>query len=294
MKFEGIGTHWYINIYDDISTSRFEIIKNKISTLVVNFENNYSRFIDSSLISILNKDKKLTEVSDELIEIIDLANKAKEVTSGHFDITVGSVLEGMGYDSKYSFESKEINFNDSRNIDINGRVITLGKNTMIDIGGIGKGYLIDKVKQLIITNGIKYFFINAGGDIYATSNYDKSIEFALENPFNLKEMIGKISIKNMSIASSSNSRRSWYTKNTNQKYAHLIDMETKKTVTYVSGVYTYANTSVNSDISSTCFFVSPKELDDKISKQYLSEYLIVYSDKTIKKSSNYPATIFLT
>ncbi|MEI6462332.1 MAG: FAD:protein FMN transferase [bacterium] len=292
IKFEGIGTHWYIKIFDEISDKDFNTIQKNILSLVKEFQDNYSRFSDTSLVSILNRDKEIHDISDEFLELINLGLKAKELTNGHFDITVGSVLEDMGYDSKYSFQSKEIINDESKNIEIEGRTIKLGSNTRIDLGGIGKGYLIDKVKKLLQKSQIKYFFINAGGDIYATSNFGEPIEFALENPFNLNEMIGKISIKDKSIASSSNSRRSWVDKKTNKKYGHLIDMESMSTVNSVAGVYTYGDSSVNCDVSSTCLFISPKGLYPQISEYYGVEYLVVLSNKTIIKSGHYPGEIF--
>lgn len=291
IKFQAIGTHWYIKIFDDISTKDFQIMEQKIVNTVNDFENNYSRFKDDSLVSVLNKEKKCIGASYEFITLINLGLKAKEITEGHFDIAVGGVLEDMGYDSMYSFESKTTKNSSVRNVEIKGKEIIVGENTRIDLGGIGKGYLIDKVKELIIENNIKYFFINAGGDIYATSDFEKPIKFALENPFNLTEMIGEIEIKNQSIASSSNARRNWTDKKTNKKFCHLIDMKSQNTVTSTSAVYTLSKTATNADIASTCLFISPKSLHENISKYYGVEYMIVFEDKSFLKTINYPVEL---
>ncbi|MEO6729107.1 MAG: FAD:protein FMN transferase [Candidatus Dojkabacteria bacterium] len=290
-EFEAIGTHWFIEVYDDIVANDFEIILEKIVEHCKVFENNYSRFKDTSLVSKLNKDKVLNNPSAEFIEILELGKNAKEITDGHFDIAVGKVLENKGYDAVYSFKSKESKI--EKEIIFSKDKIELSENTRIDFGGIGKGYLIDRVSELIMKEGIKYFFINAGGDIYATSNEDEPLEFALENPFALDEMIGTIEIKNKALASSAGNRRKWKDQK-GKEHHHLIDMKDNKNINTVKGIFIEGTTTTNADIASTCLFVSPKEMYDKIAKFYGIDYLVVYSDKSFLKTDNYNGKLLNT
>jgi len=292
MTFQGIGTHWWIKIFDNFDEDYFQQLKLQVNFCIKDFENLYSRFISTSFISRLNINKYLVNPSEELISLLELGISTNKVTKGHFNLTVGKILENMGYDSEYSFQSKEeIYVEDYIKIDKNNVVI--GPNTKIDLGGIGKGFLINKLKLFLEKAGVRYYFINGGGDIYATSNKGKPIEFVLENPFNLSEIIGKINIKNQSIASSSSSRRKWIDLKNGVTRNHLVNMITKQNITDVVAVYVQGNNSISADISSTAIFVSPKSLYLEISNFFHIEYLVVLNDKTYLKSKNYTGELFI-
>src|SRR6185369_3213702 len=136
-EFEAIGTHWYIEIYDEIDPNDLEILKTKIIECCNESEHKYSRFKDTSIISKLNREKILNNPSFELLEILNLGKDAKDISDGHFDITVATVLENLGYDANYSFESK--NNIVEKNLEFDKNTVKLSKNTKVDLGGIGKG-----------------------------------------------------------------------------------------------------------------------------------------------------------
>ncbi|MEP7104109.1 MAG: FAD:protein FMN transferase [Candidatus Dojkabacteria bacterium] len=287
ITFEAIGTHWHIEIYDQVD---LKTIEKNIIDCCREFESNYSRFKETSLLSKLNKEKTFLNPSSEFLELLELGSKAKEITDGRFDIAVGTVLENLGYDSKYSFTSKESIV--EKEVNVNSEQVTISQNTRIDLGGIGKGFLIDKIANLIKDYDIKYFFINAGGDIYSTSNFDKPIEFSLENPFVLDEAIGTIEIKDKALASSSSNRRSWKDIKTGKKFNHLIDMNKGENVENVAGIFVEGLNATNADIASTCLFISPIDAYRKIADFYNIEFLAVFTDKSYIKSNNYSGKLF--
>ena len=87
--------------------------------MCLEFEQNYSRFLDTSYISKLNETKKLVDFPSELFEMITLGELARVKSLQAFNIGVGSILEKIGYDKNYSFVAKNenelssINFTDS-------------------------------------------------------------------------------------------------------------------------------------------------------------------------------------
>src|SRR5260221_221734 len=288
LEFEGIGTHWRIEIFNKLASSNN--IFSELKTIVEDFENNYSRFKEISLLSQLNKNKSFNNPSEEFSKLLKIGEDAKRITHGHFDIAVGNVLEKMGYDSNYSFKSTKLN-NIETQIHITPSEIKIGENTRIDLGGIGKGFEIDKIKDFLINKNIEYFFINAGGDIYATSINENPIEFFLENPFDNTQAIGKVLIMNESIAASSPSRRKWKDQN-NKEFNHLVDMVSKNNVKDIAGVFTLGKSALETDIASTAFFVSNSKLYEDIAKFYNVEFMIVYSDGTFARSPNYKVELF--
>ena len=141
-----------------------------------------------------------------------------------FNILTGHVQEAQGYDATYSFSPKEnsetpIVCNPLVDLSITDEEITItcGK---VDLGGYGKGYLIDLVTIELKKLGINYFLINGGGDLYATSNFGKPIEIFLEHPTKPQEFIMPTHLINQGFAASSPFKRQWH--HEGKTYTHVI------------------------------------------------------------------------
>jgi FAD:protein FMN transferase len=285
LEFKAIGTTWYLEFFEEL---RPEIIK-KMQNLIQDFEANYSRFMSTSFVSLLNSQKYFLAPNTEFLEMLKIAKQAKEITAGAFDITVGGILEEMGYNREYTYIPTLNKVYHLGKVEYSKDKISLSENAKVDLGGLGKGFLVDKVQNFLKQQGLSYFLINAGGDIYATSIRGSAIEFGLENPFNAAELIGTINIKDQAIASSSNNRRKWQYQN--QEYHHIVNLEGKFTSAGVKAVYTLADSCLNADLASTAIFLTPPELHQKISKFYGVEYMIVFENHTFIKSQDYPAKL---
>jgi thiamine biosynthesis lipoprotein ApbE len=115
------------------------------------------------------------------------------------------------------------------------------------------------------------------------------VEFFLQSPLDHTEYIGKLTIKNMAIASSSNYYRHWKNQLTTENFGHLILKE--KLIKPKLGTYTLAKTATIADVGSTSLFVCQNELEEEIAKNLNLEYLIVYQDQGYQKSKNYPVIL---
>lgn len=93
IEFEALGTHWWITFFGVIELG----LQDDILQIVDKFEMDYSRFKETSYVSILNKKKKLENASDELLDLIKLSLEYYDKTNGIFNISVGSQLEKLGY-----------------------------------------------------------------------------------------------------------------------------------------------------------------------------------------------------
>jgi thiamine biosynthesis lipoprotein len=291
IEFEAIGTHWWIEIFDDIPTEKCNKTFSKIRLMTKQFEDNYSRFKEGSYIVALNNNRELDNFPEELYEILKYAEEMRQVSHGYFDITIGTVLENYGYDKDYSFTTKKKLTSYNHFLVVEKEKITIDENVKIDLGGIGKGWLIEKIRQFLLNEKIKYFSINGGGDIFASSNIEEPLEFFLENPFNSQEAIGKIYIKDKGIACSSFNRRKWIDSNTGQNIHHLIDPKTAKPINDIAAVFTYSENALIADIMSTLIYVTPLELSLNIAKKYNTEYLIIFPGGEFFKSEGYPGIL---
>lgn len=287
-SFEGIGTHWWIFLQGTDSTQNKKI-KDDFLTILKQFDTDFSRFKEHSYVSKLNKDKEISDFPIELFDMLTYCENISFITNGYFSATAGSALNKLGYDDGYSFTQKEGTYKRGFITQLTEEKIEITDNASIDLGGIGKGWLIDKYTRYLKESGIKHFLINGGGDIYATNQPDGTpFTVQLENPFHSEETIGQIELNNAAVACSSPSRRKWSDKISGQEFHHLIDVKSGIPVDSVAAVFTYGSSSLATDASSTALFVTPPDWHKGIADFFKVEYMIISKKGQVFKTKNYP------
>ncbi|MEM1312838.1 MAG: FAD:protein FMN transferase [Patescibacteria group bacterium] len=300
--YTGLGTKWLVTINDLLSQDALTEIAKNIKLRISNFHNNYSRFIDNNFTGTLNTKKVITEFDQEFLDLIIHSQKLKHISNGYFDISLGSKLENIGYDKKLKQKvtsktrSSETLFQpatknqcnisqeiiDQSFLYINTDKIIISKDVQIDFGGIGKGWLVDKLCNYFRSLGLNKFSINAGGDIYSTMG-----RFYLEHPALNNQMIGYIDIQNQAIGCSSANRRKF-----NEDQHHLINPNSGKSPNNYLAVFTQAESTTQADVGSTILFVCPPTSLDIIAKQIKVEYLLILPDFTFIRSEGYVGKLF--
>lgn len=292
-SLEALGSKWWFTIFDKLSAKEQKQVKESAIRVLNNFENLYSRFKPDSLISILNNEKVLEKYPQELFEMLTICNQASSLTKGAFNIFVGSVLENSGYDQNYSFEIKDEVSPDLKlaGFSIFSRdILEISKPSKIDLGGIGKGWMIDKLARIFQEDlNLNLFSINGGGDIYSTGDSLGAQKFELENPLDTTQSIGQISLKNQAIACSSGNKRKWKVKNGDQEFSHLVT--SKNSDKNILAVFTFASTAVQADLASTCLFVSDPNLFIRICEFFECSFLLVFNDGTFFAHPDYPGKL---
>jgi thiamine biosynthesis lipoprotein len=134
-------------------------------------------------------------------------------TRGVFNILTGHILEARGYDGAYSFIDKGSDTltpgNPLTDIVMMEERVELRYGN-IDIGGFGKGWLIDALaRELRDQFGLTQFLINGGGDMYATHQNDEPVEIYLEDPLQPGTIVGTTYLRDQAFAASSPHKRRW-------------------------------------------------------------------------------------
>lgn len=125
----------------------------------------FSPYKKDSEISKINQGLPQAKWSKEVKSVLKLCEKTKQQTNGYFDI---------------SHKGK------------------------IDPSGLVKGWAIFNAAKMLKRNGFKNFYIDAGGDIQVSGS-DEAHEpwiIGIRNPFNIKEIIKTLAIKDQGIATS--------------------------------------------------------------------------------------------
>jgi thiamine biosynthesis lipoprotein len=207
-----------------------------------------SRFRPDSELSALNRTGRLHS-GPELAEVTRLAVEARERTGGLFDPTVYDALCAAGYDRTFD----EIDPDGAAGVSaacggavrVDGDHIELEPGYRLDLGGIGKGYAVDRVARMLI--GAGPCLVNAGGDIAC---YGRPWPVGVETPD------GEITLEldRGAIATSGRDRRRWM--RDGGEAHHLIDPATAKPADGAFlRVTVVANTAVEAEVLAKAIFL---------------------------------------
>jgi len=116
-------------------------------------------------------------VSAEVREVLAVARQVSEWTDGRFDITFGA-LAGLW---KFDYQDKDgtiparadvlarlplINYRDVELDERAGTAYLKRQGMRVNLGGIGKGYAVDRAVGILRARGFTDFMVQAGGDLY--------------------------------------------------------------------------------------------------------------------------------
>ena len=212
--YEALGTVWYIEVFDNEASYTKEVLIHTLEHAIQSFQRNYSRFEPDSIVSTLNKQKKVPQ-DTHLLAMLTRAQDMYVQTERVFDMYIERDLIKKGYGMQNNEIYKQaVCCSDSPHGGISffnvvdNQIILHGTKT-IDLGGIGKGYLIDLLVSLLKQEGITQFLINGGGDMYGTHCNGEGIDVYLQHPRKKDILIGKMKLMNKAFCSSSSYVRTW-------------------------------------------------------------------------------------
>jgi thiamine biosynthesis lipoprotein len=281
-EFEAIGTHWVIDIYKELSSEEESSLLSKIQKRIGEFDRAYSRFRADSLVTQMSEIPGEYILPDDADKMISLYKKMYDATGGLVTPLIGKVLVDAGYDAEYSLEEKTPTIPESwEKIMVWGNPkLTVLSPALLDFGAGGKGYLVDIVSEILESEGVTAYCVDAGGDMRQRGD---TLRVGLENPNNKEEAIGVANIQNQSLCGSAGNRRAW------GKYHHIINPETLSSPKEILAVWVIADSTLLADLCTTgLYFVSPEAL----LRNFEFEYCILYSDYSTKKSSGFDAEVF--
>ena len=151
---------------------------------------------------------------------------------------------------------------------------------LLDLGGIAKGYAIDRGSAVLKNMGITNFILNAGGDIYVSGTKDKETlwKVGIKHPRKSNDLIAEFDLKDYAVATSGDYER--FKIINGKRYHHILDPANGYPGTLSESSTILAPTAEEADATATYVFLLgwEKALSDKEINYPL---LIVSSDGTI-------------
>lgn len=260
IQFNALGTSWWIEVFDTITAHTLESLRSDIESFANDYENRYSRFKPDSLVSRLNHERVLFSPDDTCISIFTYAKQLYMRSNTKFNVLTGHILEGRGYDARYSFTPNSSAFavagNPITDLDISTDEIRIHQGT-IDFGGFGKGYLIDLlVEELQTKYQLTDFLVNGGGDMFGATHTNQPIDIFLEHPTIENTTIYQTTITNQGFAASSPFKRRW--KMADGETSHIVSQtDVSETGNFVKAV----NARDADAFATASLLMTPREIE---------------------------------
>jgi len=260
-------------------------------------ESKISRTRKDSDISRLNSAKgEWVNVSEDTRELIQKGMEYSYMSDGRFDITVGGITEQWDFHAPEGEEklpdadalaeaTKHINY---RNIAIEGnRVMLTDPETKLDLGGIAKGYIGDRMTEVLESRGVVSAVINLGGNVICIGGKTDEDGFIIgvETPFSDRsEIIGKVDARDKTLVTSGVYERQIEVDG--KRYHHILNTETGWPVeTDLDAVTLVADKGRSGDIdalSTICLIKGADEAMEFIDSLDGIEGIFVLSDGDIR------------
>ncbi len=293
-ELDCLGSTALITIVHDKDNPKAHRIIAEIIIMIEKFENSFSRFkYDSELVNFNKNAGQKTIISKEFINILKKCKQLSKDSDLAFNPFILPTLQKVGYSKSWknseivSDQFKEAGFADVSKIEIGSDWSRIPFNTAIDFGGIGKGYMLDKISGFMKANSIENYWISLGGDLICrgvdinTKPWSVSVADALND----NGVIDSFTVepnKITAIATSSIVKRKGYSNN--KSWNHIINPKTLEPInSKILSATVVADSGVVADVMAKSIIINGEDFAIKIRENgEIKAFLLQNNDKTIR------------
>ena len=285
-----------ITLYD---TSQQDLL-DECFVLAEKYENLFSKTVETSDVYKINHSNgNATTVNEETLYLLEKALFYADMTDGAVDPTILPLSDLWNFGESDSVPSssdiamalKNVNY-ETVIINKEASTVTLkNPNAGIDLGFIAKGYIADKIKEYLVSEGVESALINLGGNILTIGSKPNGFSYVLgiKEPFNEgTSSIPNVAIKDKSLVTSGVYERYFYENDV--LYHHILDTSTGYPINNgLWGVTILSDSSMEGDAYSTiCLCLGLSEAMELIEKTEDLEAMFITEDMKLHYSSGFP------
>lgn len=290
--FKALGTKITLTVFSSFDQQVFAPSKQ----LIDYYEKLFSIYLPDSEISRINKTagQKMIKVSTPTFDLVTLAKKIS-LKSWGFNATIGPLVKEWNIGFYNAHRPSQVKIDqllhqiDPQKIIIKKpNLIGLQQNKMqLDLGGIAKGYIADRLKDLWHAWGIKTGIINLGGNLLTIGNSplhaDQKWRIGIQDPWNPRGKALRVVRMPACSAVTSGIYERNFTEN-HHFYHHILDSRTGYPLkTPLMGVTVFTDQSVWGEIESTRLFFYPETAIDELKKdRHFMAAVFVYQNHEIQ------------
>jgi thiamine biosynthesis lipoprotein len=227
---------------------------------------------DSEVGQINENAGKPVHASDETLGVIEKSLWAGKISGGVFDITFHALGDLWRFgdaaqatpvlpDAKTVAEKKKLVDYRKVKIDPDARTVTIAKGMRIDLGGIAKGYAVDRASAVLKAAGISDFLAQAGGDLYGAGRKPDGSPWVsgIRDPRgNEGEFFATLELTDHAFSTAGDYARAFFVDG--KRYHHIIDPRTGYPATACRSVTVWAGDALTADaVDDAVFILGPDQ-----------------------------------
>ena len=208
-------------------------------------------------------------VDPELFDFIAGAMRYNRESDGAFDITVGPLMKAWGFfrgegrmpsDDELAAARRSVGASHVR-LNAADRTIAFDRpGVELDLGGIAKGYAVDRAVALLQQRGVSAALVSAGGStIYALGAPPgrDGWDVEIQDPADARRVARTVTLRNRALSVAGSSEKSFESEGVT--YSHIMDPRTGRPVRGLLSVAVLAGTGTAGDALDNAFFVLGRE-----------------------------------
>lgn len=291
-----MGSTICISLYHE----RAEILLDEAVQLLHVYKNRFSANDENSELMTINHLAGIESVSvhPELFELIELGKYHSLVEGSHLNITIGPLVQTwrIGFSDARLPSTEEIqqalSLTDTNLLELKPEdcsVFLTKKDMKLDLGALAKGYIADKIKDYLLSQGVTSALINLGGNVLTIGQNavsQRAWRIGIQNPKLLRGNHSAIlAVTNQSVVTSGIYERTFTVEG--QNYHHILDRKTGYPIeNQLASLTIVSDKSVDGEIWTTRLFgESPTSILSQIEQQAGIEALIITQDSQLFCSS---------
>jgi thiamine biosynthesis lipoprotein len=204
-------------------------------------------------------------VSTEVLDVLGVAQQIGDWTDGKFDITFGALADAWKFDQDQDNTiptraqiTARIPLVDYTKVQVDphdGSVFVARKGMRIHLGGIGKGYALDRAVSILRDRNLQDFMIQAGGDMYVSGRHgDRLWRLGIRDPRGPADRsFATLDLTDSTFSTSGDYERSFMSNG--RRYHHILDPDLGEPARLSRSVTIVSRRAVLADGLSTGVFV---------------------------------------
>ena len=235
-----------------------------LSAVFEDVDQSMSRHSGTSELSYVNKmaAEHPVSVSPSLYRVLDASMRMSLLSAGAFDMTFASV--GYLYDYRKKRRPDLAALASTKSL-IDYRLVRLEPKTQtvhflkpgvrIDLGGIAKGYSVDKAIEVLQTYGVQHARVSAGGDMRLLgSKRGEDWVVGIKDPRQPDLLAVRLPLSDIAISTSGDYER-FFIDSDGERIHHILSPSTGEPAGALQSVTVIGQTSMDTDALSTAVFV---------------------------------------
>ncbi len=304
IELQALGTEFLILFGQKVTDRQLAEMKEGIKKILDDVDQKMSAYRKDSLLAKINNEasKRPVRLDDDTFYVLEEAIRIAELSDGAFDPTFASFGDywKLGPDFKVPSEAlikKRLVHVGYKKILLDRKtrsIKILDPETKLGLGGIAKGYSLDKIRSYILAKGIKNFVVYGGGDVAISGmKFDRPWRVGVQDPRDRKRFFAVLEMTSEFIVTSGDYER--FKVVNNKLYHHIIDPHTGFPALKCRSVTVIAKSGTFADGLSTAIFVLGPQKGMKLVQSLKDvEALIVDNHNRIFLSSGLKDKIKIT